>query len=501
LSLKKLAGQTMWYGVSNIAARLLTFLLTPYLTRVMIGPVGQLEFGKQSLIYVWLPLLNTLFTYGMETAFFRYSSTEKDRLHLYRTQLTALLFSTSFFVAILLLFQAPVASFVELADRAEYIVWCAAIIGLDTMLALPFARLRLENRPRKYALIKLVGILTFVGTIYFLFSFGSRIVEQVPGSKYATWHSYYWGVGFIIFANLLQCLVQSVCLISELNDYRPVFDRKLFKKVFIYGLPILIAGFAGNINDTLNRWMFTELYPASKAESIRQVGIFTATVRLAIMISLAIQAFRMAAEPFFFSISKDKNAPGTYARVMKWFVIVLTLMFLNVTLFLDIWQGFIGAEYREALDLVPVLLFANIFLGIYYNLTVWYKLTDRTHYGAYIMVIGAVITIAFNWLLIPVWGYAACAWGMLVCYGSMMLISYIWGQKYYPIPYNVPKLAKYLIVMFLLFVIQWAVFRYTGAVPIRLTSGAILFCGYLLFIYKEENAELKTFPFIGKYIK
>jgi O-antigen/teichoic acid export membrane protein len=405
------------------------------------------------------------------------------------------------FISILLLFQSPLATFIELADRPEYIAWCAAIIGLDAILALPFARLRLENRPRKYALIKLVGILTFVGTICFLFSFGDTIAAQHPGSIYASWYEHYWGVGFIIFANLLQCLVQSVCLTSELKDYRPVFDRKLFKKVFIYGLPILIAGFAGNINDTLNRWMFTELYPASKEESIRQVGIFTATVRLAIMISLAIQAFRMAAEPFFFSISKEKNAPGTYARVMKWFVIVLALMFLNVTLFLDIWQQFIGSEYREALSLVPVLLFANIFLGIYYNLTVWYKLTDRTNYGAYIMVIGAVLTIAFNWLLIPVWGYAACAWGMLVCYGSMMLISFLWGQKYYPIPYNVPKLSKYLAVMMVLFLIQWGVFRFTNMVPLRLTSGVILFCIYLWYVYKEEKAELKTFPVIGKYVR
>jgi O-antigen/teichoic acid export membrane protein len=176
-------------------------------------------------------------------------------------------------------------------------------------------------------------------------------------------------------------------------------------------------------------------------------------------------------------------------------------MFLNITLFLDIWKGFIGPEYREALGLVPVLLFANIFLGIYYNLTVWYKLTDRTHYGAYIMVIGAVITIAFNWLLIPVWGYAACAWGMLVCYGSMMVLSYVWGQKYYPIPYNLPKLVKYLGVMLLLFLVQWGVFRFSESVVLHLVSGAILFILYLGYIYKEERTELKSFPIIGKFVR
>jgi len=491
----------MWYGVSNIAARILTFLLTPYLTRVMTGPVGQLEFGKQSLIYVWLPLLNTLFTYGMETAFFRFSSTEKDKTHLFRTQMTALLMSTTVMVALLVVFQGPVAVFAEIGDKPQYVAWCAAIIGLDTMLALPFARLRMENRPRKYALIKLVGILTFVGSIYFLFSAGESIASANPGGAFAGFYTYYWGVGFILFANLLQCIVQGVLLLTELKDYRPAFDPKLLKKVLIYGFPILIAGFAGNINDTLNRWMFTELYPASKDESIRQVGIFTATVRLAVMISLAIQAFRMSAEPFFFSISKEKNAPTTYARVMKWFVIILALMFLNITLFLDIWKGFIGPEFRDALELVPVLLGANIFLGIYYNLTVWYKLTDRTHYGAYIMVIGAVITVVINWLLIPVWGYVACAWGMFICYGSMMLLSYSWGQKYYPIPYEVPKLMKYLLVMVGVFAVQWVVFRYTEEVWLRLMSGAILFLVYLAYIFKVEKAELKTFPIVGKLIR
>ena len=491
----------MWYGVSNIAARILTFLLTPYLTRVMTGPVGQLEFGKQSLIYVWLPLMNTLFTYGMETAFFRFSSTEKDKLHLYRTQLTSLLISTVTLGGLLVLFQGPIAAFVEIGDRPEYVVWCAAIIGLDTMLALPFARLRLENRPRKYALVKLVGILTFVGTIYFLFSFGDDIADKNATGWFGRWYSHYWGVGFILFGNLMQCMVQGVLLMSELKDYRPAFDLRLFKRVLIYGLPILIAGFAGNINDTLNRVMFTELNPGSKEESIRQVGIFTAAVRLSVMITLAIQAFKMAAEPFFFAISKEKNAPGTYARVMKWFVVILALMFLNITLFIDIWKALVGPEFRDALGLVPVLLFANICLGIYYNLTVWYKLTDKTHYGAYIMVIGAVITIAFNWALIPVWGYAACAWGMLVCYGSMMVLSFVWGQKYYPIPYDVPRLVKHLAVMLVVFLMQWGVFRFSESVMLHLVTGAVLFGTYMIYIYTQEKQELKGFPIIGRFVR
>lgn len=491
----------MWYGVSNIAARLLTFLLTPYLTRVMTGPEGQLEFGKQSLIYVWIPLLNNLYTYGMETAYFRFNTTEPDKMKLYRTQLSSLLLSTAFFTVLLIVFQTPLAGFAEVADRPEYITWCAAIIGIDALIALPFARLRLENRPRKYALIKLTGIIVFVGSIWFMFSMGERIVAAHPGSRFADWYHYYWGVGFILLANVLQCIVQTVLLTAEIKDYRPVFSPGIFRRVIIYSFPILISGFAGNINDTLNRWMFAELYPANKDESIRQVGIFTATVRLAVMISLAIQAFRMAAEPFFFSISQNKDARLTYARVMKWFVIVLAFMFLNVTMFLDIWKLFIGEQFRDALHLVPVLLLANICLGIYYNLTVWYKLTDRTQYGTYIMLIGAAITIVFNWLLIPYWGYAACAWGMLASYGSMMVISYLWGQKYYPVPYKLGTMGLYIVVMLVLFLVQWQIFGLTDFLPLRLGSGVLLFGVFGLFVLFREREELKSFPIIGRLLR
>src|SRR5205085_598642 len=221
---------------------------------------------------------------------------------------------------------------------------------------------------------------------------------------------------------------------KELKDYRPSFDSEVFSKVFKYGFPILIAGFAGQINDSLNRVMFQKLYPGSDTETLRLVGFYTAATRLAIVINLVIQAFKLAAEPFFFSISQEKNATSTYARVMKWFVILLALMFLNVMLYLDIWKYFVHKGYREALDVVPVLLLSYIFLGIYYNLTVWYKLTDKTHFGTYIMLCGAFVTILFNWLFIPTLSYYACAWGTLLCYGVMMFLSYYWGQKYYPIP-------------------------------------------------------------------
>jgi O-antigen/teichoic acid export membrane protein len=496
-SLKKLAGQTVWYGVSNIAVRLLTFLLTPYLTHVLTGPKGQVVFGQQGFIYTIFPIMNVLYTYGMETAYFRFSTTE-DKLKLYRTQLTSMLLSTLLFSVLLWMFRVPVASFAELGTHTEYVGWCAAIIALDAISALPYARLRKENRPRKYAATKAIGILVFVLTIVFLFSFGGNIAKD--GGFFGDWYNRHWGLGFILFANLLQAIVTLVLLVKELADYRPDIDKEIIRKVLPYSLPILIAGFAGTINDSLNRVMFQKLYPASSEESLRQLGFFTAALRLSILINLAIQAFRLAAEPFFFSISKEKNAPETYSRVMKWFVVIMALMFLNVTLYIDLWKHFLNDEYRVAIGLVPVLLLSYIMFGIYTNLTIWYKLTDKTYFGTYIMIIGAVVTIVFNWLLIPTWGYNACAWGMLLTNTIMVILSYSWGQKYYPIPYNVPKLFGYLAAMMALFFIQYTINDMTDNLAIRLASGTVLFLAYFVFIYTQEREELKRFPIVGKYI-
>lgn len=501
-SLKKLASQTVWYGVSNIAARLLTFLLTPYLTTVLSSSEGQVVFGHQTFIYAIFPFMNVLYTYGMETSYFRFSTTE-DNKQLYNTQATSLLITTIVFTLLIYLFRVPIASFTELTEHMEYLGWMAAIMGFDALSALPYARLRKEGRPRKYAFTKVAGIVVFVSTIVFLFSFGEAVANKHPQGSFASWYHNHWGIGFILFANMLQAIVTLLLLSSELIGVRLQINKQIYKKVIIYSLPILIAGFAGTINDSLNRVMFKMLYKAPAEETLRQLGMFGATIRLAILINLAIQAFRLAAEPFFFSVSKEVNAKQTYARVMRWFVIVMAFMFLNVTLFLDIWKHFIDEEYRVALDLVPVLLFSYIFFGMYTNLTIWYKLVDKTYYGTYIMLIGSVVTIGINWALIPTWGYVASAWGMLICNIVMVYFSYRWGQKHYAIPYEVKTIATYLGVMLLLFVAQTMLNKYVlvDKEYIRLATGALLFSLYGYYIYRQEKAELKAFPIIGKYIK
>lgn len=497
-SLKALAGQTVWYGFSNIAARFLTYLLTPFLTNVLTGARGQVEWGRYGYLYALFPVLNVLFTYGMETAYFRYSRSE-DQSTLYRTQLSAMLLSTGLLCGMILLFRHPLAGFATVADRPEYIGWCAAIVGLDALSALPYARLRRENRPRWYAFTKVVGILVFTGAIFGLYTAGPRLAAHSEG--FAAFYDRYWGLGFILLANLLQAIVTLLLLAREWRDFRPQVNGEVLRRVLRYGLPILITGFAGVMNESLNRIMFQKIHPGTEDDNLRLLGYLTAALRLATFINLAIQAFKMAAEPFFFSISGDRNAPGTYARVMKWFVITLLGMALGILLFMDVWKHFVGSEYRQALDLVPVLLFAYVFLGVYYNLTVWYKLTDKTEYGTYITLLGAAVTVAFNWALIPVLGYAACAWGMFVSYGFMMVLCYTWGQRHYRIPYATRKMGGYLGIALGLFGAQVLVYRYLPLLPLRLLTGAVLLALFGASVYQIEREELRRFPVIGKWVR
>lgn len=495
MSLRKLAGQTAWYGISNIAARLLTYLLTPYLTYTLIGPAGQVEFGKQAFFYALFPVLNILYTYGMETSYFRFSMKEDSR-KVYQNILSLLGLSTLVFTLLILVFDHLLAEFAEIPGRTEYIYWAAGIIGLDALAALPFARLRLENRPRKYALIKVVGIVVFVGLIVTQFQWGGAMAAEGGDHFMARWYDRHWGLGFILFANLVQAALCLILLYKEwIRDFRFSLDPRLLGQILPYGLPILLAGFAGTINDSLNRVLFQKLYPADPQESLRQLGFFTAALRLSIVMNLMIQAFRLAAEPYFFSISAQENARLVYARVMKWFLILVSIAFLHVTLFIDLWQYFISPEYRQALDLVPVLLFAYMLFGVYTNLTIWYKLTDRTRYGAYIMGIGAVVTGIICYLGIPVWGYYACALAMVASHGVMVVLAYVWGQKYYHIPYRVPYLLRLLMGMGLLFFFHWGLIQQVDSLLIRLGSASLLFLAYLYWIYRLEREEISRFPF------
>ena len=503
MSLKKLAGQTVWYGLSNIAAKLLNQLLTPLITYMLRRPAQMVDYGNFSMIMACVSMANVLFTYGMETAYFRFSSTGTDQKKLFQTVFSSLLVSSVLLSTVLIFFRVPISNFFGLGTHSEYITWCVLIIAIDTMAAIPFARLRQEERPRKYAFVRVAGIFVNIILVSYFIVYSPGEVAAHPATAYAQWYAGNTNVGFLLLANLAQSAITFLLLVKEWAGFRFRFDTALWKKVFMYSAPMVIIGLGGMVNETMDRLMLPKLLPATEEVRKTAVAIYAANYKIAIFITLFITAFRMSAEPFFFSQSADKNAPKTYARVMKWFVIILCLAFLFTSLFIDIWKHYIPAEYRQhgGVGVVPILLAANVALGIYYNLSVWYKITDKMYMGMIITLIGAAITLIINFAFIPAYGMYACAWATLAAYGSMMVISYFLGQRYFPVPYATKKLVAYLAVMLSLFFAEKAVMHFTGIIIIRLVSAAVFMFLFIRLVIEAEKKELVGMPFIGRWIK
>lgn len=489
----------MWYGVSSIFARFLNYLLTPYL----VGILATASYGEMSLVYAIIPFLNVIFTYGMETTFFRFSNKEQDNKKVFNTISLSMLASTVILTGVLLVAKDEIAAMLRLTNHPEFITWAAWIIGLDALATIPYAKLRNDNRPRKYAFIRVAGIVINIAFVVFFYSILPGIAKNNPSSLLARWYNPNIGAGYVIIANIIQSAVTLLLLAPQFFSVRFQWDNKLFKQMILYAMPIMIAGFGGMINETFDRVMLNWLAPVgSAADAKTQVGIYSACYKLSILITLFIQAFKMGAEPFFFQQAKGEDAPKTYARVMNYFVITICLMFLAVMLFLDVWKHFIpNPAMWEGLKVVPVLLIANMCLGVYYNLSIWYKLSHSTRPGATITFIGAGITLVINFFFIPYFGYVACAWATMLCYAGMMVISFIWGQRVYPVPYQTAKLLRYFGVMLLLYAFHYAVVANTSAQAIHYLSGFVFFVMYLGFIASSEKENLKQLPVIGKFVR
>lgn len=507
-AIKQLAGQTLWYGGSNIGARLLNYLLTPLITYLLQDPKGVQDYGDISLIYSWIAVLNIIFTYGFETGFFRFSNKEGiDNKKLFNTTFGSLIVSSTLLIIVFSLFRWPINHFLNLNGHPEYISWCLMLIGLDAISAIPFARLRQENRPKKYAFVKISGILiNIIFTLLFLV-FIPKYIAGHPNSRVGNWYDSQTKVGLLILANLLQNLFVFLVLFREWRQFRFNLDSRLWKQIFAFSSPMIIIGLAGMVNEVMDRQMLAKFLPLPEPNIKRLVGIYSANYKLAIFITLFIQAFKMAAEPFFFNQTKDKNATLTYAKVLKWFVITLCIAFLFTALYLDIWKYMIGTAYRSGIGIVPILLFANICLGIYYNISVWYKITDRMRMGLYITLMGAAITFIGNIVFIPHWGMYAAAWTTMICYATMVVVTYFVGKKYYPVPYPVKKILAYLVIMLLLFFVKVLIdhltihFSHFPQITFRLISATGLMGLFLLLVLKIEKSELQGMPLIGKYLK
>ncbi len=491
----------MWYGLSNIAAKLLNQLLTPIITYVLNNPAGMVDYGNMTMIYSSISFANIIFTYGLETAYFRFAASGTDKEHLFQTTFTSLLISTLALSALTIFFREDIAEFIDLGGHSDYIVWCVFIVAIDTLAAIPFARLRQEGRPRKYAFTRVAGIVVnIILTVYFI-AYCPGATAAHPDTAFAQWYRQYTPTGFLILANLAQAAVTFLLLFKEWSGYRLKFDAVLWKKIMVYCWPMVIVGMGGMVNETMDRLMLPKLMRASTEDAKIALSIYSANYKIAIFITLFIQAFKMSAEPFFFSHSANKNAPDTYARVMKWFVVTLCGAFLFTALYIDLWKYFIGSQYRQGLDVVPILLAANVALGIYYNLSAWYKVTDKMSIGMYITLVGAALTIILNVAFIPVYGMYACAWATLAAYSTMMVLSYLLGQRHYPVNYPLKKIGGYVAIMLTLFAAQKGIMQVTDHVGVRLLTGSLFMLAYIGAVVRSEKDEIKGLPFIGKFLK
>lgn len=498
LSVKKLAGQTLWYGASSIVARFLNYLLTPYLTAKLSG----VAYGDMTLIYSAIPFLNVIFTYGLETAYFRYAQKKEHEQDVYNTATVSLIISTISLTALLIIFRFAFADLIRIEKHPEFITWSAFIIAFDSLSALAFAKLRYEGRPRKFAFIRIAGIVINIAFTYFFLSLCPKIVAHDPHSTLLLFYNKDLGVGYVIIANLIQSIFTFLLLWKEFFSFKWKFNGQLWKQIMIYSMPLIIAGFGGMINETFDRIMLGWWSNKPTENAIKlEVGTYGACYKLSILITLFIQAFRMGAEPFFFKQAQGENPQRIYARVMKFFVITICTMFLVVALFLDIWKHFIQNPVMwEGLKVVPVLLLANMFLGIYYNLSIWYKLGNKTMAGAWITIVGAVLTIIINYAFIPTYGYMACAWATFFCYGSMMVISFVWGQKEYPVPYAWKKLLAYMVIVVLLYFIHLAFTKIGLNIWVDRIFGVLLTSLFVIFVINVERKEFQRLPVIGKFL-
>jgi O-antigen/teichoic acid export membrane protein len=487
----------MWYGVSSIAARFINYLLTPFLTYTL---AKTSDYGKMSLIYAAVPILNVIFTYGFETAFFRFASRKEYKSSLYNTAALSLIFSTLLFTTLLWFSRGSFAEIVGLKDVPGIVNISIFVIAFDALSIIPFAKLRLEERPRKYALIKVGGILLNIFFTWFFVGYCSSHSETVSNSFLIfIYQNDVNPIVYVLLANLIQSIFTLILLGSEISSIRFNFNYRLWREMIIYSLPLIIVGMGGVINETFDRLMLRWWLPGTVVFKEQQVGIYSACYKLAILITLFIQAFRLGAEPFFFKQSEGQNPQKIYARVMKFFVIIISVMFLLVSMYIPIWKVFIGPKYWSGLKVVPILLLANIFLGIYYNLSIWYKLIHKTIAGAVITIAGAVITLVINYVFIRHFSYMACAWATFFCYGSMMVISFLWGQKKYPIPYAWKKLCAYIVIVVLLFFIHSAIKYFFNGIIVNFSSATLLLMLYLWFILNVESKEFQRLPVIGKY--
>ena len=497
--LKKLAGETAIYGVSSILSRLLNFVvLAFYLTRVF----TKHDYGVVVEMYTYVALAMVLLTYRMETTFFRFGSKSENREQTFSTASIALVIISTIFISVMAFAAQPLANLLRYPDHTDYILWLTFILVFDALSAIPFAKLRLENRPIKFAVLKTVNIIINIFFILFFLEICPYLINNGFEGLKIIFNSDN-RIAYIFISNCLASALVFLLMLPEyfnLKGYKEgdflFFDKVLLKKMIIYASPLVVVGLAGVVNQLISAPMLKELLPGGDLKvNLAKAGEFGAAAKIAVLMNLFIQAFNYAAEPFFFRNAQRTDSKKIYAQVGQAFAMVGAIVFLGIMLYIDLIKYFLGKDFREGLVIVPILLLAYFFLGLYYNFSIWYKLTDKTMIGAWISLAGAVITILANLILIPIYGYVAPAWAALMCYSFMAMSSFFIGKKYYPIDYPIWRIMAYIFSAVGVYGLSTSLAPlFEGAYWMVFLSNTILITGYVLVLYffeKDQLAKMK----------
>lgn len=490
--MRTLAKETAIYGLSSIIGRFLNWLLVPLYTFVL---QQQSDYGIVTNLYAWTALLLVILMYGMETGFFRFANKEECKAGaVYTTVLTSVGFTSLLFAVLCVVLRQPIANVLNYPAHSDFIAMLGVVVSMDAFGSIPFSYLRYKKRPMKFAVLKLLMIFINIAfNIFFLV-----ICPKVQDSALVSW--FYrpdYGVGYVFVANLISTLSVTLMLLPDILAEKYAFSFSLLKQILRYSLPLLILGIAGVMNQTLDKILFPFLYPGDASS---ELGIYGACFKIAMVMMMFTQAFRYAYEPYIFSKHKDKNSVEAYADAMKYFIIFSLLILLGMIVYLDLLKLIIAPSYWVGLKVVPIVLWAYVFQGIFFNLSLWYKLTDNTRFGAYFSIIGCFITLIINVAFVPRFSYMASACASLVCYFVMMLLSYFIGKKYLYVPYDLRRIGFYILLTTVILAVYYAVRFISGNAVVSMAVGTLLLILYCAVLVRKDFP-LSSLPVVGKYFK
>lgn len=485
--LKDLAGQTAVYGLPSIIGRFLSYLLVPLYTYTFIPD----EYGKVTFIYAYVSFLNILFTYGMETSLFNFSRLEENKKRVYSTTLLSIISTSAFFIVVIVSFRQYFAGLIHLPEHPEYVIWFAVFLCADAICAIAFAKLRQLNKARKFATIKALNIIIYISSNLFFILLCPYIVKN-PNSIFHPIIQVVYnpkiGVGYILISNVIASVATLLILFPDMIKAGLGFDSALWKRMMPYAMPLVFAGLAGMVNETLDRVLLQYLLPLESRW--QQGGIYSACYKLPMIVTMFVQAFKYASEPYFFANAKEKDFAKTFADIIKYFIIVCLLISLGTLLNLSWIKYFVGPKYWSGLGVVPILLLANLCLGVFYTLSIWYKLANKTIYGAYLTIIGAIITIVLDVYWIPRIGYIGCAWATLICYATVMVLSYFMSRKQMPVKYDFFRIGIYFALSLFLYFLSTQINLNSKILTLLINNGLILIFVAVVYLMEKPSFAL-----------